>query len=572
MKDTALYYASLNYAVFPLEPRGKKPITAHGLNDATTDTESINHWWNTQPNANIGLRCNGLLVIDVDGDKGKESLIAIESVYEKLPTTWTVKTGRGGTHFIFKVSESLNIRPGAGKYGYEHIDIRANDSYIVAAGSVTENEYITTFGTPDEVTDAPEWLIDFVLKAQPGEHKPAAPIPDKIPEGQRNSTLASLAGSMQRRGSSPAAIEAALITENNERCIPPLPIEEIKQIVASITRYKPADKGHNNGNNNVYTSIYNRDNTSSCVNGTKTGQESGQHSQETGQEKNVNIDTVLEWIKSTSGWFETSELDKDLGIVTTPAKDSRRKILLRLKERGVIQAHQTINRRFRYINTSIVRLDYKNITAADPLPIKWPFKLEKVFNMYPGGMAVFAGVPNEGKTAVLLNFLYLNNDSGLPIYYICSEMGDSELRSRLDMVDGMDINDWHFEAISKAANFEDVVVPDAINIIDYLEITTNLYDINTYLTAIQNKLESGIAVIAIQKKKGAELGRGAEFSLEKPKLYVSLDSHKAKIVKAKSWAVKNYNPNGLICGYKVIDGWNIEQTTEWQQPSEDREY
>lgn len=568
MKNTAIYYASLNYAVFPLEPRGKKPITTHGLNDATTDTEIINDWWKRQPNANIGIRCNGLLVIDVDGDKGKESLIAIEAVYEKLPTTWTVKTGRGGTHIIFKVSELLNIRPGAGKYGYENIDIRANDSYIVAAGSVTEKEYITTFGTPEELTDAPGWLVDFVLSAQPNEHKPAAKIPDKIPEGQRNSTLASLAGSMQRRGSSPAAIEAALITENNERCVPPLPVEEIKQIVASITRYKPADKSHNNGNNNVYTSIYKSDNNSPNVNRTKTGQVSGQETD------NNLTQRITDWVKQTNGrWFETSEIDKDLNILSQRDKENRQKILYRLtRDKNILIQHQTINKRFRYITTDIVRLDYKNTVATDPLPIKWPFKLEKVFNMYPGGMAVFAGVPNEGKTAVLLNFLYLNNDSGLPIYYICSEMGDSELRSRLDMVGGMDIQDWHFEAISKAANFEDVVVPDAINIIDYLEITTNLYDINTYLTAIQNKLESGIAVIAIQKKKGAELGRGAEFSLEKPKLYVSLDSHKAKIVKAKSWAVKNYNPNGLICGYKVIDGWIIEQTTEWQQPSEDREY
>lgn len=61
----------------------------------------------------------------------------------------------------------------------------------------------------------------------------------KITQGSRNSYLTSLAGTMQRRHFSPDAILAALLTENAKKCDPPLPEDEVRKIVESITRYAP---------------------------------------------------------------------------------------------------------------------------------------------------------------------------------------------------------------------------------------------------------------------------------------------------------------------------------------------
>jgi len=47
---------------------------------------------------------------------------------------------------------------------------------------------------------------------------------------------------MRRRGMSPAAIEAALLKENQERCDPPLTESEVKNIAGSVSRYRPAAK------------------------------------------------------------------------------------------------------------------------------------------------------------------------------------------------------------------------------------------------------------------------------------------------------------------------------------------
>lgn len=60
-----------------------------------------------------------------------------------------------------------------------------------------------------------------------------------IVEGSRNSRLASLAGSMRRRGQSAESIEAALLVENSTRCDPPLSDSEVSKIARSISRYPP---------------------------------------------------------------------------------------------------------------------------------------------------------------------------------------------------------------------------------------------------------------------------------------------------------------------------------------------
>ena len=63
-----------------------------------------------------------------------------------------------------------------------------------------------------------------------------------ITEGERNTTFASLAGTMNRRGMTPQEILAALRVVNTERCRPPLPDAEVDGIVASISNYPPADE------------------------------------------------------------------------------------------------------------------------------------------------------------------------------------------------------------------------------------------------------------------------------------------------------------------------------------------
>jgi hypothetical protein len=271
---------------------------------------------------------------------------------------------------------------------------------------------------------------------------------------------------------------------------------------------------------------------------------------------------VTAWVKDTSGWWATQELDADLGITGTQAKENRKKILQRLREQGLVEPHPKINKQWRCVNKRVASLEFKTAGTAGVLPVKWPMGIERYVNLFPGNTVVVAGSPNAGKTALLLDFIRLNME-GFPVYYFCSEMGSVELRNRLDQFPGMSIEDWHFKALERASDFADVIVPDCINLVDYLEMTDELYRVNSHLTAISHKIGTGLAIVALQKKQGAQYGRGQEFGLEKPKLYLSMDRGKLQIVKGKSWAKKNVDPHGLEVSFKIIGGCQFHVSQDW---------
>jgi putative DNA primase/helicase len=162
------------------------------------------------------------------------SLADLERRHGKL-TTATVLTGSGGRHYWFR-HPGGELRNSAGQLG-PGLDLRASGGYVVAPPSVHEsgNPYKWT-RERDRATTPPAWLLEDVEKRRNG---PAPTVADAIPEGKRNAELASLAGTMRRRGMGEQEILAALVVTNEQRCRPPLPIGELERIAASIGRYTP---------------------------------------------------------------------------------------------------------------------------------------------------------------------------------------------------------------------------------------------------------------------------------------------------------------------------------------------
>jgi Bifunctional DNA primase/polymerase, N-terminal len=79
----------------PLEPAGKRPLGGLGLRQATRDPERIGEWWGRWPDANVGLRCDGLCVLDVDRPAGERSLAELRFRLGELPETRSQRSGRG---------------------------------------------------------------------------------------------------------------------------------------------------------------------------------------------------------------------------------------------------------------------------------------------------------------------------------------------------------------------------------------------------------------------------------------------------------------------------------------------
>jgi hypothetical protein len=228
--------------VFPAN--GKRPLVEHGLHDATTDPDQIHQWWERWPDANVAVRTgreSGLVVIDADGEEGHASLRGLEREHGELPRTLSTVTPRLGGHRYF-AHPGGEVRSSAGRLG-EGLDVRADGAYIVVPPSVGGNGRSYEVDEAAPVAPLPQWL-EGLLTGAPSGPDPAGsadPVGEAIPKGERDATLASLAGSMRRRGMGHEEILAALRVTNRERCKPPKLDRDLERIATSVGRYEPAD-------------------------------------------------------------------------------------------------------------------------------------------------------------------------------------------------------------------------------------------------------------------------------------------------------------------------------------------
>lgn len=127
----ALAYAGWGWMVFPVRPGQKTPLTAHGLHDASTDTDVLRGWWQRWPDANIGLPTGRRFdVIDVDpGGLGWLADLRVDPD-TTVDVHGLVSTPRGGQHLYVTPTGSrnhVNLAPG--------VDYRGTGGYVVAPPS-----------------------------------------------------------------------------------------------------------------------------------------------------------------------------------------------------------------------------------------------------------------------------------------------------------------------------------------------------------------------------------------------------------------------------------------------------
>jgi hypothetical protein len=248
MLEAALRYAELGYSVFPCAPGRKTPLTQHGFQEATTDSEQIERWWEQHPTANVAIATQGLVVIDVDG-RGNKWPDGDEDKRLDLARAPISLTPGGGRHYVFRQPAGRSYRGTTGRLAPK-VDTRADGNYILVAPSVVGGKaYQWVDGLdldvpPDRLPEPTPWLVaelDRLATTSPTSPRVAAgdAVANPIPSGQRNATLARLAGTMRRVGMAQPEIAAALNQVNLGRCVPPLAPAEVERIAQSVARYEP---------------------------------------------------------------------------------------------------------------------------------------------------------------------------------------------------------------------------------------------------------------------------------------------------------------------------------------------
>ena len=237
--EAALTYASWGWHVLPLIPNDKRPASAHGVHDATTDSEQIKAWWAQNPSFNIGIAAgekSGIVVFDIDPrNGGSESWDDFTAEHGGVPDGICQLTAGGGQHYIAQARENLKsceLRRG--------VDFLANGRYFVVTPSVVNDREYTWEASGDPTDGISPFAIPETWLAAMAVRKVVALATDgALITGNRNAGLASLAGSMRRIGLSASEIHAAISTVNAERCDIPLPASDVKRIAESIARYAP---------------------------------------------------------------------------------------------------------------------------------------------------------------------------------------------------------------------------------------------------------------------------------------------------------------------------------------------
>lgn len=231
-------YAQRGWSVIPLRPRDKRPAVKswEKWQRERADAEGVARYWRQHPLANIGIvtgAVSGLVVLDVDGDAGRESLRG-----RHLPLTPVVETGRGyHYYFTHPGGEVRTCKPAPG------LDLKAEGGYVVAPPSVhpSGRRYRWAEGlSPDDVPLAPlpEWLLEQARADAPrrAPEEWAAIIREGAAPGDRHPRLTQLAGHLLGKRVDPRVVLELLLAWNQARCRPPKPVEEVVDIVRHLWR------------------------------------------------------------------------------------------------------------------------------------------------------------------------------------------------------------------------------------------------------------------------------------------------------------------------------------------------
>ena len=246
-----------------------------------------------------------------------------------------------------------------------------------------------------------------------------------------------------------------------------------------------------------------------------------------------------------------------------PFKKAVNDVLWNLSQQNKKRKIDKIGSLFKVVDDSLVPIDFMG-AKGEKFDIILPFGIHQYCFLYRKNIMVVFGSKDAGKTALMFNIIKLNMRRHR-ILYFSSEMVEDELASRLRKSD-IPLEDWHFEPYERSYDFDQVIDPDGLNLIDFLELggdETEYYKGVSLIRKIYDKLDNGVAIIAVQKNKNAELPKGGSGLLEKARIALSLDPGKITITVAKNWAEGiTTSPRGKSWTYQLVGGINILNSVE----------
>lgn len=258
----------------------------------------------------------------------------------------------------------------------------------------------------------------------------------------------------------------------------------------------------------------------------------------TGKEKNTKT-LIRDYINTVDGQFTINDVMQECNLFS----DRRNAVKCALSDfikDGLIERQGARSGTYSPIrSTGLSMNDLIRQATTDPIEFKLPLAIDAILNTYNRNLIVIQGLSNAGKTAFLMEIARLNRNVFNRIKYINTEMDASEIRDRVERRH-IDLDDFlsYVEFVlvksthmSGAIRYE--VEPNGLNLVDYLHLEDATL-MATEMDRIQERLDKGIAVVAIQKYLGKDMGYGGHGVKNRARLVIDLSKDIVTLKKVKS--------------------------------------
>lgn len=195
----ALAFAQAGVSVFPCVPGEKRPLTARGFLDASTDPHQIRMWWTASPTANIATPTGrpGFDVLDVDVRPDGSGWVALRRLQEAgLIHGWirAVRTPSGGLHLHYPGTGQRN-----GSLRGQHVDFRGVGGYVLLPPSLIRTPgYARRYELVDS-RDVPGRALDWAAVTHLLAPTPSPRVAGQVPSTRVLDPILPLAAHVARQ-------------------------------------------------------------------------------------------------------------------------------------------------------------------------------------------------------------------------------------------------------------------------------------------------------------------------------------------------------------------------------------
>ncbi len=252
--------------------------------------------------------------------------------------------------------------------------------------------------------------------------------------------------------------------------------------------------------------------------------------------------------------YQFFRLDRHPDAITTKYFFAR--VLHYMVQKGQLSFHEPYW--FRFVDRTADEIKWwsSEVTEAH---LRLPMQLEQYCYLATPCLILIAGLFNQGKSAFMCKTIQLNlDDYANRMHYFVSE-GTQYLKDKFTTL-GI-IGQPVFKTYWRMKDFEDVVVANELNFIDYVRPNAaRMWETGETLSKILSALgPRGIALVAIQKPKGRDMGFGGDLTAADPAIYISLDKGVITFIKIK----KTRKVDGIQDIYKAKFQFTIANGVEF---------